>query len=419
MAIKINKRLERLANMEENVPDAQVQAEGIRLANLQACIRSCAPIISTASTILGHSSTSACESNLALAFAPQPNELTLRWMDSPPAFGLDGPNLPRPPDVAIGSSLEPELSTEQHQLEIDSDPDADLEVNIANAYLKCGESFFRMQNYIRAEESLRNCLSRFAALSDSYSNPQEVASDLLFSTLLEQKKFSEVRSEIQKKLSSGPRVSRTDPNTQIRDMSLLVDTLMMEGNLLEAQLYARLLLIQHRKNGNADLEGVELTLKLLIRICLRTEKIGEADEYASVLLAFMYDHPESFPDARMLDTSDLTTRKDTTNDQYLSTKLRTCLAASKQEISKSVAQPPVESIETTVLLEKQKEWPVIEHTVEHIEDSSEIVVNSNEENMLKSTSDADCSDALLSISQLIDDRFQGSETQLDLSLHLS
>ncbi|KAL9082463.1 MAG: hypothetical protein Q9165_008887 [Trypethelium subeluteriae] len=137
MGLKITKELETLAAIQENIPEARIQAEGAVLINLQECIRSSNTIVSEASTILGRSSEgeSISGSNLALALAPRPSELTLRWMASTPAFAVDVFTPSQPPESII-ASVQSEILGNESLVEPESDPDADLEADIAKAYIK-------------------------------------------------------------------------------------------------------------------------------------------------------------------------------------------------------------------------------------------------------------------------------------------
>jgi tetratricopeptide (TPR) repeat protein len=261
--------------------------------NLRNCVRSAATIVSSASTTLGmdHPDRSSVGhgSEFGDCFPSEPSEPMLRWISSDSVYKIEEKNGP-----TIQQQVKNQALRKQNAEQVDhhdhggshSDSDSDLETEVINALLQRGKEKFAEQDYPSAERLFYNCFSRTSG-SGSLSLTRTASTldivNLLLDTYRKMEKWDDAQTLLVNQMASESQRRAADNPKHVLS---LAEILMYKKEYAEARLYARRAFKGYRKLGATGTNGVQTSLRLLMRICHADGDLDDEDAYATILSNF-------------------------------------------------------------------------------------------------------------------------------------
>ncbi|KAN0121784.1 hypothetical protein V8E51_000110 [Hyaloscypha variabilis] len=281
----------------------------LALKNLSNCVQSAATVVSSASTILGVEDDDQFSiingSEFGDIFVSEPGETMRRWISSKTVSEFEedrgGESSSKRRNATSNYLQQVDENTESDQ----SDSDTDLELEIVQALLKRGKERLEAKDLEASERLFRNCLSRLSSNVSTLSLhhiPKQKSEIiiLLLDVYVAQEKWDDAQSLLLEKIAAGSRDNSGNNGTLLLDMLILVDVLIHKESYTEALLYGRRALRGYRKLGSNGLEGVESSLKSLMRVCHLNGNYDEEGAYAAILSDFLR---RNVPYQKSLDTT--------------------------------------------------------------------------------------------------------------------
>jgi hypothetical protein len=306
IALDLNDRMRSFQQGKAADPnDSQLLA----LKNLSNCVQFAATVVSSASTILGVEDDDQFSiingSEFGDIFVSEPGETMRRWISSKTVSEFED-------DRGGESSSKRRNATSNYLQQVDentesdqSDSDTDLELEIVQALLKRGKERLEAKDLEASERLFRNCLSRLSSNLSTLSLhhiPKQKSEIiiLLLDVYVAQEKWDDAQSLLLEKIAAGSRDNSGNNGTLLLDMLILVYVLIHKESYTEALLYGRRALRGYRKLGSNGLEGVESSLKSLMRVCHLNGNYDEEGAYAAILSDFLR---RNVPYQKSLDTT--------------------------------------------------------------------------------------------------------------------
>lgn len=270
------------------------------LTNLQNCVRSAASVASSASTTLANDQPDhfsvAYGSEFGDVLPAQPGETMMRWISSNTVYEFEEePNsdLGSGGNEASGKPLKP---IDERSGSEQSDSDNDLEAELVQAMLNKGKEKFEAKDYKGAERLFKNCLTRTSSSGSLVSlhripKSKSEIMNLLLDSYLAQEKWGEAQAMLLEKIAFTSRDKSKDDGVVLADILTLIDVLLNKKSYVEALLYGRRAFKGYKKLGLEGIEGVEKSLRVLVRVCHLDDNFDEEDAYATMLTDFLKKNP--------------------------------------------------------------------------------------------------------------------------------
>lgn len=290
IAIDINDRMSRLQN---SVSSNRSDTEILTLRNLSNCVRSAASVVSSASTTLGEDDADRFSithgSEFGDCFPSEPGESMLRWISSNTVYEFEAEPVAKTSSTRHKGTLKQVQSVEESTSPEQSDSDNDLEVEMVQALFRRGKEKLQAKDHQAAEQLFRNCLTRISSntsmvSSKSMSKTKSEIMSLLLDVYLADEKWDEAQLLLLEKITVGSRDRPEDDGRVLKDMLTLVDIFVHKRSYTEALLYGRRALRGYRKMGAGGTQGVESSLKALVRVSHLNGNYDEEEAYSAILL---------------------------------------------------------------------------------------------------------------------------------------